>query len=117
VDTPILTTNDCEGGGEAFRVRPAAADAAADSKDEFFGRPTYLTVSGQLQVRHTYQACLRRAPTLIATRCVLRGGNQAELLASALTRVFTLGPTFRAGAWACAWACACQRYGRRAGVP
>lgn len=59
VHTPILTGNDCEGAGELFRVTP----------EGFFGKPAYLTVSGQLQ---------------------------AEIFASALGRVYTFGPTFRA---------------------
>jgi asparaginyl-tRNA synthetase len=59
IHTPILTGNDCEGAGELFRVTP----------EGFFGKPAYLTVSGQLQ---------------------------AEIFASALGRVYTFGPTFRA---------------------
>ncbi|ETM49514.1 asparagine-tRNA ligase [Phytophthora nicotianae] len=62
--SPILTSNDCEGAGEMFRI------AKIDGKDEeFFGTPTYLTVSGQLH---------------------------AEMYASALSKVYTFGPTFRA---------------------
>jgi len=73
VHTPIITTIDCEGAGEMFRVvapshlqrdTPAAATDA-----EFFGRPANLTVSGQLQ---------------------------AEIYAMALGKVYTFGPTFRA---------------------
>ena len=59
IHTPILTGNDCEGAGELFKVTP----------EGFFGKPAYLTVSGQLQ---------------------------AEMFASALGRVYTFGPTFRA---------------------
>lgn len=62
VSTPVLTGNDCEGGGEAFRVTNG-------KDDEFFGHPVYTAVSGQLH---------------------------AEFLASAMSRVYTLGPTFRA---------------------
>src|SRR5436190_10028417 len=77
VHTPIITGSDCEGAGELFRVTtldPAAAesrttDGEIDYKKDFFARPTYLTVSGQLE---------------------------AEALALALTKVYTFGPTFRA---------------------
>ena len=64
-NTPILTSHDCEGGGEVFKITPV------DSKDatEFFKKPVYLTVSGQLH---------------------------AEIMASAMSRVYTFGPTFRA---------------------
>jgi asparaginyl-tRNA synthetase len=76
VHTPIISTSDCEGAGEMFRV--TALDLAALPRDEkggvdfsgdFFGRPAYLTVSGQLE---------------------------AELLALGLSDVYTFGPTFRA---------------------
>jgi len=63
IHTPIITTSDCEGAGEVFRV------VAEHMEEEFFGRPTYLTVSGQLQ---------------------------AEIFALALGKVYTFGPTFRA---------------------
>jgi asparaginyl-tRNA synthetase len=73
---PIITASDCEGAGSLFRVTaidPAApprdAAGAVDWARDFFGRPTYLTVSGQLE---------------------------AEIGALALTRVYTFGPTFRA---------------------
>jgi asparaginyl-tRNA synthetase len=76
VHTPIVTAADAEGAGELFRVStldlanlPRAADGGIDFSQDFFGRPAYLTVSGQLNVE-TY--CL------------------------ALTRVYTFGPTFRA---------------------
>src|SRR5436189_645516 len=77
VHTPIITGSDCEGAGELFRVTtldPAAAesrttDGEIDYKKDFFARPTYLTVSGQLE---------------------------AEALALALSKVYTFGPTFRA---------------------
>jgi asparaginyl-tRNA synthetase len=62
VHTPIITASDCEGAGAMFEVR-------ANSKDDFFGRPAMLTVSGQLN---------------------------AEALAYGLGRVYTFGPTFRA---------------------
>ncbi len=63
VHTPIITTMDCEGAGEQFLVTAPAAG------EDFFGRPAFLTVSGQLE---------------------------AEALACALGRVYTFGPTFRA---------------------
>lgn len=66
IHTPIITTSDCEGAGEVFRV---IAGRSAGQQEEFFGRPTYLTVSGQLQ---------------------------AEIYALALGKVYTFGPTFRA---------------------
>jgi asparaginyl-tRNA synthetase len=77
IHTPIITGSDCEGAGELFRVTtldPAAAelrttDGEVDYTKDFFGRPTYLTVSGQLE---------------------------AEALALALSKVYTFGPTFRA---------------------
>ncbi|MFP3938318.1 MAG: asparagine--tRNA ligase [Phycisphaerae bacterium] len=67
VHTPVITPSDCEGAGALFRV--IAADAGGDGDEEFFGRPTYLTVSGQLE---------------------------AEAYACALSKVYTFGPTFRA---------------------
>ncbi len=84
IQTPIITASDCEGAGQLFRVTagsghdqppataagqpPGQAGASADHA-EFFGRPTYLTVSGQLE---------------------------AEIMALALGKVYTFGPTFRA---------------------
>ena len=76
IHTPIITASDAEGAGEMFRVStldlanlPRTADGAIDFSQDFFGRPTFLTVSGQLNVE-TY--CL------------------------AMSRVYTFGPTFRA---------------------
>ena len=76
VHTPIVTTSDAEGAGEMFRVStldlenlPRTPGGGIDFAQDFFGRPTFLTVSGQLNVE-TY--CL------------------------ALTNVYTFGPTFRA---------------------
>jgi asparaginyl-tRNA synthetase len=73
VHTPIITGSDAEGAGQMFRVsalehvnRPEAGQAASP---EFFGRPTFLTVSGQLEV---------------------------ETYCCALSKVYTFGPTFRA---------------------
>ncbi|MGC9453676.1 MAG: asparagine--tRNA ligase [Phycisphaerae bacterium] len=67
VHTPIITPSDCEGAGSLFRV--SSGETGGDGDEEFFGRPTYLTVSGQLE---------------------------AEAYACALGRVYTFGPTFRA---------------------
>lgn len=64
VHTPIITASDCEGAGEMFRV-----SRSGDSPGDFFGRPTFLTVSGQLE---------------------------GEAYACALGRIYTFGPTFRA---------------------
>ncbi len=76
VHTPIITASDCEGAGTLFRVttmdpaQPPRDDAGnVDFSQDFFGRPTYLTVSGQLDV---------------------------EAYACALGNVYTFGPTFRA---------------------
>ncbi len=76
IHTPILTASDAEGAGELFRVStldlanlPRTPEGAIDYTQDFFGKPAYLTVSGQLNVE-TY--CL------------------------ALERVYTFGPTFRA---------------------
>ncbi len=62
VHTPLITTSDCEGAGQMFQIKTAG-------EEEFFGRPAWLTVSGQLE---------------------------AELLALGLGEVYTFGPTFRA---------------------
>ena len=67
VHTPIITTNDAEGAGSLFRVTGELE--GEDAGREFFGRPSYLTVSGQLN---------------------------AEAYACGLSRVYTFGPTFRA---------------------
>ncbi|TPX30628.1 asparagine---tRNA ligase [Synchytrium microbalum] len=68
INSPLITSNDCEGAGETFTV--SSDSISADGvKTEFFRKPVYLTVSGQLH---------------------------AELMASALSRVYVLGPTFRA---------------------
>lgn len=72
--TPILTSNDCEGAGELFRVdapldEHSEADAPSKQPRHFFGREAFLTVSGQLQ---------------------------AEAFTTALGNVYTFGPTFRA---------------------
>ncbi len=76
VHPPIVTASDCEGAGQMFRVTtldlgklPRDADGQIDYAQDFFGRPTFLTVSGQLE---------------------------AEIFACALGKVYTFGPTFRA---------------------
>lgn len=76
INTPIITSADCEGAGEMFRVSTlnmeklpkTDSDKIAYSKD-FFTKPTYLTVSGQLE---------------------------GEAYACALSDIYTFGPTFRA---------------------
>ncbi len=76
IHTPIITTSDCEGAGALFRVStldlvnpPRVADGGIDFSQDFFGRETFLTVSGQLNV---------------------------EAYCLALSKVYTFGPTFRA---------------------
>ncbi|MGZ3633812.1 MAG: asparagine--tRNA ligase [Parachlamydiaceae bacterium] len=76
VHTPIITASDCEGAGQMFRVStldpdkvPRNPKGEVDWSQDFFGKPAYLTVSGQLN---------------------------AEIFASALSDVYTFGPTFRA---------------------
>jgi asparaginyl-tRNA synthetase len=76
VHTPIITGSDCEGAGELFRVTaidvknpPRTKEGEIDYAKDFFARPTYLTVSGQLE---------------------------AEAFALSLSKVYTFGPTFRA---------------------
>ena len=76
VHTPIITGSDCEGAGEMFRVStldpsqpPRAADGGIDYGQDFFGKQTNLTVSGQLNV---------------------------EAFCMAFRKVYTFGPTFRA---------------------
>ena len=76
VHTPILTASDAEGAGELFRVStldlanlPRTPDGGVDYSQDFFGKPAFLTVSGQLNV---------------------------EAYCLALTNVYTFGPTFRA---------------------
>jgi len=76
VHTPILTASDAEGAGELFRVStldlanlPRTPEGGVDYSQDFFGKPAFLTVSGQLNIE---SYCL------------------------ALTNVYTFGPTFRA---------------------
>ncbi len=76
IHTPIITASDAEGAGELFRVStldlanlPRTVDGAIDFSQDFFGKPAFLTVSGQLNV---------------------------ETFCLAMTRVYTFGPTFRA---------------------
>jgi asparaginyl-tRNA synthetase len=74
--TPIITAADCEGAGELFQVTtldlnklPKNEEGKVDFSKDFFGKPTYLTVSGQLN---------------------------GEAYACALSKIYTFGPTFRA---------------------
>lgn len=74
--TPIITGSDCEGAGQMFHVStldpespPRTPEGKIDWSQDFFAKPTYLTVSGQLN---------------------------AEVYACALSDVYTFGPTFRA---------------------
>ena len=76
VHTPIITGSDCEGAGEMFQVTtldmkrpPLTEDGEIDFKEDFFGKPTNLTVSGQLN---------------------------GETYACAFKNIYTFGPTFRA---------------------
>ncbi|MEJ6701496.1 MAG: asparagine--tRNA ligase [Akkermansiaceae bacterium] len=71
VHTPIITDSDCEGAGEMFRVttlEPTSTEKQSFDND-FFEKPTFLTVSGQLE---------------------------GEAYATALSNIYTFGPTFRA---------------------
>lgn len=76
IQTPVITGSDCEGAGQMFQVTtldianpPKSAQGKIDYLQDFFAKPTYLTVSGQL------------------------GG---EVFACALSDIYTFGPTFRA---------------------
>ena len=76
VHTPIITSSDCEGAGQMFKVTtldllnpPRTKEGEIDYEEDFFGKPTSLTVSGQLE---------------------------GEIFATALSNVYTFGPTFRA---------------------
>ncbi|MCH2505104.1 MAG: asparagine--tRNA ligase, partial [Dehalococcoidia bacterium] len=75
LQAPMITTSDAEGAGAMFRVttldleKMPMKDGSVDVEEDFFGKPTFLTVSGQLE---------------------------AESFALALSDVYTFGPTFRA---------------------
>jgi len=75
IHTPVITASNCEGAGEMFRVTTIDPDnvpkknGKTDFTQDFFDRPAYLTVSGQLE---------------------------AEIYATSLGKVYTFGPTFRA---------------------
>ena len=72
INTPIITPSDCEGAGHMFRVTTLDflnPKTIAKAEDDFFGKPVFLTVSGQLE---------------------------GETYACALGKIYTFGPTFRA---------------------
>ncbi len=76
INTPIITASDCEGAGKMFQVTtldlastPKTQEGKVDYAQDFFGKPAYLTVSGQLN---------------------------GEIYACALSDIYTFGPTFRA---------------------
>ncbi|WOC27924.1 asparagine--tRNA ligase [Pseudoalteromonas sp. N1230-9] len=76
ISTPIITASDCEGAGEMFRVStldmqnlPRTDKGDIDYSEDFFGKEAFLTVSGQLN---------------------------GETYASAMSKIYTFGPTFRA---------------------
>jgi asparaginyl-tRNA synthetase len=76
VHTPIITASDAEGAGDMFRVTtldlahpPMTTEGTVDTTKDFFGKKTFLTVSGQLE---------------------------GEIFAHALSNIYTFGPTFRA---------------------
>ena len=76
ISTPIITASDCEGAGEMFRVStldmqnlPLTDKGEVDYSEDFFGKEAFLTVSGQLN---------------------------GETYASAMSKIYTFGPTFRA---------------------
>ncbi len=75
LQAPMITASDAEGAGAMFRVTTLdlenvpMKDGAVNAEEDFFGKPTFLTVSGQLE---------------------------AEIFALALSDVYTFGPTFRA---------------------
>ena len=76
ISTPIITASDCEGAGEMFRVStldmqnlPRTDKGDVDYSEDFFGKEAFLTVSGQLN---------------------------GETYASAMSKIYTFGPTFRA---------------------
>ncbi|XP_053695755.1 probable asparagine--tRNA ligase, mitochondrial [Sabethes cyaneus] len=76
VHAPVITSNDCEGAGEAFKVKPASEQLTrqvsknnSPLEDSYFNGPAFLTVSGQLHL---------------------------EAICHALSKVYSFGPTFRA---------------------
>ena len=71
VNTPIITASDCEGAGEMFRVTtldmdnvPKTADGAVDYSQDFFGKGTNLTVSGQLNAESFAQPSATSIPSV-----------------------------------------------------
>ena len=69
VHTPLITGNDAEGAGNTFRVTTLPADKPGKPEEDFFGKPTSLAVTGQLE---------------------------GETFAMAFSKIYTFGPTFRA---------------------
>ena len=69
VHTPLITANDAEGAGNTFTVTTLPPEEQKDGSNDFFGKPTSLAVTGQLE---------------------------AETFAMAFSKVYTFGPTFRA---------------------
>src|SRR5262249_28968707 len=76
IHTPIITASDCEGGGQMIQVTtlnlaspPKTPEGSINYTQDFFSKPTYLTVSGQLN---------------------------GEIYACSLSDIYTFGPTFRA---------------------
>ena len=69
VHTPLITSNDAEGAGNTFTVTTLPPDKRADPSQDFFGKPTSLAVTGQLE---------------------------GETFAMAFSNIYTFGPTFRA---------------------
>eukprot|EP00088_Acartia_fossae_P033370 TRINITY_DN3415_c0_g1_i1.p1 TRINITY_DN3415_c0_g1~~TRINITY_DN3415_c0_g1_i1.p1 ORF type:complete len:467 (+),score=58.53 TRINITY_DN3415_c0_g1_i1:42-1442(+) len=75
IHTPVITSNDCEGGGEVFRVSCDNIEKKEDNskqvsgKEEYFDKPVYLTVSGQLHL---------------------------EAICNGISKVYTFNPAFRA---------------------
>ena len=69
VHTPLITGNDAEGAGNTFTVTTLPAGSKADPSEDFFGKPTSLAVTGQLE---------------------------GETFAMAFSKIYTFGPTFRA---------------------
>jgi hydroxypyruvate isomerase len=63
VHTPIITASDCEGAGEMFRVTTLKGNIDEKPQADFFGKPAYLTVSGQLEARRSPARCPTSTPS------------------------------------------------------